>query len=375
MGNSLELHMQDLNGVDVVDFYNVTQAYLMELNKRPEVAMAYSSFDVRFPQWLVDVDAAKCKRAGVSPSTVLSTLSAYYGSQYISNINLYSKVYYVMIQAEADQRLDPETLSNAFVRMNDGQMAPLSQFVTLEKVYGADALTRFNMYNSIKVNVMPTPGFSTGDTIKAIEETATSSLQSGYKTDFGGITREESQTSSNATAIIFAICILMIYLILSALYESYILPFAVILSIPFGLMGSFIFAQIYGLDNNIYLQTGLIMLIGLLSKTAILITEYASARRAAGMSLVAAAISAAKARFRAILMTALSMVFGLLPLMTSSGVGANGNRSLAAGTVGGMVIGTLALMFIVPALFVAFQWLQERVAKPVDLDEEQCDVE
>ncbi len=375
MGNSLELHTQDLNGVDVVDFYNVTQAYLAELNKRPEVAMAYCPFEVRFPQWLVDVDAAKCKRAGVSPKTVLGTLSAYYGSQYVSNINLYSKVYYVMIQAEPEQRFSPETLSNAFVRMDNGKMAPLSQFVTLTKVYGADALTRFNMYNSIKVNVMPTPGYSTGDTIKAIEETAATSLQSGFKTDFGGITREESQASGNTTAIIFAICILMIYLILSALYESYILPFAVILSIPFGLMGSFIFAQLYGLDNNIYLQTGLIMLIGLLSKTAILITEYASARREAGMSLVAAAVSAAKARFRAILMTALSLIFGLLPLMTSNGVGANGNKSLAAGTVGGMVIGTLALMFIVPAFFVFFQWLQERFVKPVNLEEEQTDVE
>ncbi|MFR9637849.1 MAG: efflux RND transporter permease subunit [Rikenellaceae bacterium] len=375
MGNALELYTQDLNSIDVVDFYTTTQQYIMALNQRPEVSMSYSTFDVRFPQWLVDVDAAKCKRAGVSPSTVLSTLSAYYGSQYVSNINLYSKVYKVMIQAEPDQRLDPETLKNSFVRMDDGQMAPLSQFVTLTKVYGADALSRFNMYNSIAINVMPSDGYSTGDTIKAIRETVETSLPTGFKTDFGGITREESNMSGNTTAIIFAICVLMIYLILSALYESYILPLAVILSIPFGLMGSFIFAQLFGLDNNIYLQTGLIMLIGLLSKTAILITEYASARRAAGMSIVAAAVSAAKARFRAILMTALSMIFGLLPLMMSNGVGANGNKSLASGTVGGMLIGTLALMFVTPAFFVFFQWLQEKFSKPVDLEAEQTDVE
>ncbi|MFI3259347.1 MAG: efflux RND transporter permease subunit [Rikenellaceae bacterium] len=375
MGNALEVYAQDLNGGDLTQFYMNTQAYLAQLNQRPEVMMAYSSFDIRFPQWLVEVDAAKCKMAGVAPNTVLSTLSGYYGSQYVSNINLYSKVYKVMIQGEPDTRLDPESLNDTFVRMNDGQMAPLSQFVKLTKVYGADALTRFNMYNSISANVMLKPGYSTGEGIAAVRETADSALASGYKVDFGGITREESEAGGNTTAIIFAICVLMIYLILSALYESYILPFAVILSIPFGLMGSFVFAQIFGLDNNIYLQTGLIMLIGLLSKTAILITEYASARRASGMSIVAAAVSAAKARFRAILMTALSMVFGLLPLMMSNGVGANGNRSLASGTVGGMVIGTIALMFIVPAFFVLFQWLQERFVKRVDFDEEQTDVE
>ncbi len=359
LGNALEMYTQDTQGGDITEFYMNTMKYLGALNQRPEISMAYSTFDIRFPQWLVDVDAAKCKRAGVSPSTVLSTLSGYYGSQYVSNINRFSKVYMVMIQAEPDQRLDETSLENVFVRMNDGQMAPLSQFVTLTRVYGADALSRFNMYNSIQVNAMPAPGYSTGDAIKAVEETAAVALPKGYAYDFGGITREEAG-GGNTTAIIFGICILMIYLILSALYESYILPFAVILSIPFGLLGSFIFAQLYGLDNNIYLQTGLIMLIGLLSKTAILITEFATARRLAGMSIVAAAVSAAKARFRAILMTALSMIFGLLPLMMSTGVGANGNISLAAGTVGGMFIGTLALMFITPSFFIFFQWLQER---------------
>ncbi|MFI3319546.1 MAG: efflux RND transporter permease subunit [Rikenellaceae bacterium] len=359
LGNALEMHMQDLHGGDIGEFFMTTQKYLGALNQRPEISMAYSSFNVNFPQWFVEVDAAKCKRAGISPSTVLSTLSGYYGGQYVSDINRFTKVYKVMMQADPQYRLDETSLSNSFVRMADGQMAPLSQFVKLERVYGAEALTRFNMYNSIQVNAMAADGYSSGDAIKAVQEVAAEALPKGYGFDFGGITREESGTG-NTTAIIFAICILMIYLILSALYESYILPFAVILSIPFGLMGSFVFAKIYGLENNIYLQTGLIMLIGLLSKTAILITEFATARRKAGMSITAAALSAAKARFRAILMTALSMIFGLLPLMMSNGVGANGNRSLAAGTVGGMLIGTLALMFIVPSFFIFFQWLQEK---------------
>ncbi|MFI3289700.1 MAG: efflux RND transporter permease subunit [Rikenellaceae bacterium] len=361
VGNALEMYTQDKKGVETTEFYMNTMQYLGALNQRPEIAMAYSSFNVNFPQWEVDVDAAKCKRAGVSPSTVLSTISAYYGSQYVSNINRFSKVYRVMIQADPEYRVDEKTLDNTFVRMNNGEMAPISQFVTMKRVYGADALSRFNLYSSIQISAMTAPGYSTGDAIKAVNEVAETNLPQGVGIDFGGITREESGTSGgSSTAIIFGICFLMIYLILSGLYESYILPLAVILSIPFGLMGSFVFAQIFGLDNNIYLQTGLIMLIGLLSKTAILITEYASARRLAGMSIVAAAVSAAKARFRAILMTALSMVFGLLPLMMSSGVGANGNRSLASGTVGGMVIGTLALMFITPAFFIFFQWLQEK---------------
>ncbi|MFI3247585.1 MAG: efflux RND transporter permease subunit [Rikenellaceae bacterium] len=363
VGNALEMYSQDKKGVDVNEFFTTTQQYLAALNQRPEIAMAYSTFNVNFPQWEVSVDAAMCKRAGVSPSTVLSTLSAYYGSQYVSNINRFSKVYRVMIQADPEYRVDENTLKNTFVRMDNGEMSPLSQFVTLKRVYGADALSRFNLYTSIQVNAMANEGFSTGDAIKAVNEVAETSLPQGFGIDFGGITREESETAGGSgTALIFGICFLMIYLILSALYESYILPLAVILSIPFGLMGSFIFAQIFGLDNNIYLQTGLIMLIGLLSKTAILITEYASARRASGMSIVAAAVSAAKARFRAILMTALSMIFGLLPLMMSTGVGANGNRSLASGTVGGMIIGTLALMFITPSFFIFFQWLQEKIS-------------
>ena len=265
-----------------------------------------------------------------------------------------------MIQADPKFRMDEASLDNAFVRMSNGEMAPLSQFVSLTRSYGAESLSRFNMFKSIAVNAMPAEGYSTGDAIRAVQETAAEALPKGYGYDFGGITREESQ-QSGTTVIIFGICILMIYLILSALYESFIVPFAVIFAVPVGLMGSFLFAKLMGLENNIYLQTGLIMLIGLLAKTAILLTEYAAERRKAGMGLIASAVSAAKARLRPILMTALTMIFGLLPLMVATGVGANGNRSLGTGAVGGMVIGTLALLFIVPALFVTFQWLQERL--------------
>ena len=349
MGNALELHMQDKMGGDMNEFFTTTQQYLGALNQRPEISMAYSTFDVRYPQWTVEVDAAKCKRAGITPDAVLSTLSGYYGGQYVSNFNRFSKVYRVMIQADPVFRLDETSLDNAFVRMSNGEMAPLSQFVTLTRSYGAESLSRFKMYNSIAVNAMPADGYSTGDAIKAVQETAEQSLPKGYGYDYGGITREENQ-QSGTTIIIFGICFLMIYLILSALYESFIIPFAVLLSVPCGLMGSFLFAWMFGLENNIYLQTGLIMLIGLLAKTAILLTEYAAERRKAGMGLIASAVSAAKARLRPILMTALTMIFGLFPLMMSSGVGANGNRSLGTGVVGGMTI--------------AFQWLQERL-RPV----------
>ena len=360
MGNALDLNVQDKQGGDMNTFFQTTQQYLAALNRRPEISMAYSTFDVRYPQWTVEVDASKCKRAGIAPDQVLSTLSGYYGGQYVSNFNRFSKVYKVMIQADPKFRLDEASLNNAFVRMSNGEMAPLSQFVTLTRSYGAESLSRFNMFNSIAVNAMPAEGYSTGDAIRAVQETAEIALPKGYGYDFGGITREESQ-QSGTTVIIFGICILMIYLILSALYESFLIPFAVILAVPAGLMGSFLFARIAGLENNIYLQTGLIMLIGLLAKTAILLTEYAAERRKAGMGLIASAVSAAKARFRPILMTVLTMIFGLFPLVVATGVGANGNRSLGTGVVGGMFIGTLALLFIVPVLFISFQWLQERL--------------
>ncbi len=361
-GNGFEMHLQDTKGGDVNTFFQTSQKFLMELNQRPEIAMAYTTFNVNFPQYTVDIDAAKCKRAGISPTEVLDALSGYYGGQYVSNFNRFSKVYRVMIQAGPEHRQNPESLDNVFVRVN-GQMAPISQFVTLTKSYGPEVYNRFNMYNSIAINGNPAEGYSSGDAIRAIREVAENSLPKDYSYEFSGITREESQTSSN-TVIIFGICIILIYLLLSALYESFLIPFAVILAVPCGLMGSFLFAKVMGLENNIYLQTGLIMLIGLLSKTAILLTEYAAERRACGMSLAQAAVSAAKVRLRPILMTALTMIFGMIPLMFSTGVGANGNSSLGTGAVGGMVIGTLALLFLVPSLFIVFQYLQEKV-KPI----------
>ena len=376
MGNALELHLQDRSGGDISTFFMNSQKYLAALNARPEIAAAYSTFDIRYPQWRIDIDAAKCKRAGVSPTSVLSTLSGYYGGQYISDFNRFSKVYRVMMQADPQYRLDESSLNNIFVRTDKGEMAPLSHFVTMTRTYGAETINRFNMYTSIAVNAMPADGYSTGEAIQAVKETADEAMPRGYGYGFGGITREEEQ-QTNTTTIIFIICVTMIYLILCALYESFLIPFAVILSVPIGLMGSFLFAKMFGCENNIYLQTGLIMLIGLISKTAILLTEYAVDRRKAGMGLTASAVSAAKARLRPILMTALTMVFGLLPLMVSTGVGANGNRALGSGTVGGLLIGTLAMLFIVPAFYIFFQWLQEKLspAQAVPTDDWQIQEE
>lgn len=366
-GNSLDLNLQDLAGGDIETFTKVVNDYTEALRKRPEIARAYSSFSLDYPQWEIELDAAKCKRAGISPDEVLATLSGYYGGLYASNFNRFSRIYRVMIQADPKYRLDTKSMENCFVRMANGEMAPLSQFLSLKRVYGAEVLERFNMYNSIGVNVMPADGYSSGDAIQAIKETAATALPIGYGYDFGGITREENQQSNN-TVIIFGISLLIIYLLLAALYESLLLPFPVLLSIPAGVLGSFLFARMMGMENNIYLQIGLVMLIGLLAKTAILLTEYASDRRRAGMSLAQAAVAAARARLRPILMTVLTMVVGLLPLMFAHGVGANGNSSLGAGVIGGMIIGTLGLLFFVPVLFVAFQWLQEKI-RPMRLSD------
>ena len=360
------MYLQDRAGGEIDDFYKVYLQFIGALNQRPEIERAYSTFNINFPQYVVDIDAAKAKRAGISPTEILSTLSGYYGGQYVSNINRFSKVYRVMIQADPKYRLDTRSLDNVFVRMQNGEMAPISQFVELTKVYGPEVLNRFNLYNSIAVTGTAADGYSSGDAIEAIREVAAQVLPKGYGFEFGGITREEAQTGSNTT-IIFGICILLIYLILSALYESFIIPFAVILSVPCGLMGSFLFAKAMGLENNIYLQTGLIMLIGLLAKTALLLTEYAGDRRRAGMSLTQAAVSAAKVRLRPILMTVLTMVFGMIPLVLASGVGAHGNSTLGTGVVGGMIVGTLALLFLVPTLFIVFQALQEKI-KPLEFD-------
>lgn len=362
-GNSTELYLEDKTGGEMSTFYQLAMQYLGALNQRPEVAMAYTSYAMNFPQIAVDVDAAKCKRAGISPNTVLDALGSYCGGSYVSNFNKFGKVYRVMLQASPETRLDKHALDNMFVRNGD-EMAPISQFVTIKNVLGAEVAKRFNLYNTITVNVNAAEGYSTGEVQQAIKEVAEEMLPTGYGYEYGGMAREEASSGGAQTVFVYVLCVVLIYLILSCLYESFWVPLAVIFSVPFGLMGSFLFAKIAGLENNIYLQTGVIMLIGLLAKTAILLTEYASERRKAGMGLIASALSAAKARFRPILMTVLTMVSGLLPLMVASGVGANGNRSLGTGTVGGMVVGTLALLFIVPSLFIAFQWLQERL-RPV----------
>ncbi|MCD8317448.1 MAG: efflux RND transporter permease subunit [Paraprevotella sp.] len=365
MGNSIELQLQDHVGGDLTTFYQNTMKFIGVLNLRPEISMAYTTFNPSFPIYNVDVDAAKCKRAGISPSDVLSTLGGYCGGIYASNFNLFSKVYRVMIQGDPQYRLDQKSLDNIFVRVN-GEMAPISQFLTVQKGMGPEITNRFNLFDAITCNINPADGYSTGQAMQAIEEVFSQTMPSRYQYEFGSISREEQATTgSNDTVFIYAICVVLIFLILSCLYESFLVPLAVILSVPCGLMGSFLFAKILGLENNIYLQTGVIMLIGLLSKTAILITEFASERRRQGMGIVEAAYSAAQARFRPILMTVLTMIFGMLPLMFATGAGANGNSSLGTGVVGGMLIGTLALLFVTPVFFIVIQFLQEKIRPPM----------
>ena len=361
--NGFELHVQDKHGGTINDLLEQTNHLIAALNERPEISRAFTKFSLKYPQYRVEVDAALCKRRGVSPTDVLQALSGYIGGSYASNFVRFTKLYRVMVQASPEYRMDTESLNNIFVRTSSGEMSPIGQYLTLTRIYGSETLSRFNLFPSIQVGGTAAEGYSSGQMIDAIRETAEAELPEGYGYEFGGMTREEA-SAQNTTALVFVICIVFIYLILCALYESLFIPMAVILSVPFGLAGSFIFARLWGLENNIYMQTGLIMLIGLLSKTAILLTEYASARRRQGMSILAAALDAAAVRLRPILMTSLTMIFGLLPLAIATGVGANGNRSLGVGAIGGMFIGTIALLFIVPILFVFFQTVEERVFKP-----------
>lgn len=358
--SGFELQLQDKTGGDINKFFQIYQQFIGALNQRPEIQQAYSTFNPTFPQYMVNVDVAKTKQAGISPSVVLSTLQGYYGGMYVSNFNRFGKLYRVMMQADPSARISPETLNQVKVRVGN-EMSPITNFITLERVYGPDIISRFNLFTSISVSGTPNPGYSNGDAIKAIQEVAAQTLPMGYGYEFSGMTREEQNSSAASTAIVFGLCLLFVYLLLSAQYESYILPLSVILSIPLGLMGSFLFAKILGVNNNIYLQIGLIMLIGLLAKNAILIVEFALDRRKTGMSIVGAAIAGAAARLRPILMTGFAMIIGLLPLMLANGVGANGNRSLGTGAVGGMLIGMILQVLIVPALFVAFQKIQEKI--------------
>ena len=344
------MHLQDKSDGSLTDFYNIYLRFIGALNQRPEIAMAYSTFNINFPQYVVSIDAAKAKRAGVSPNAILSTLSGYYGGQYVSNVNRFSKMYYVTIQSDPKYRLNTESLNNVFVRTNNGEMAPLGQFVDLTRVYSSEVLNRFNMYSSIAVNGTAADGYSSGDAIHAIQEVAAQVLPKGYGYDFDGITREEAQTGSNTT-IIFGICLLLIYLILSALYESFLIPFAVILSVPCGLLGSFLFAKMMGLENNIYLQTGIIMLIGLVAKNGILIVEFANQKQDAGLNKREAIEQASLQRLRPILMTSASTILGLLPLTMASGEGAQGRIAMGVAVVGGMVVSTLLTLYIVPAIY------------------------
>ena len=360
VSNGLEIYIQDRQGGTIDNLQKYTNQFIAALNKRPEIQSAMTSFDSRFPQYMVEVDAAKCKRQSVTPSDVLSTMSSYIGGNYASNINRFSKLYRVMIQASPEFRLDLQSLNNIFVRSSDQKMIPVNQFVTLTKVYGPESLTRFNLFSSIMVSASAANGYSSGEAIKAVQEVSKQTLPSGYGYEFSGLSRDEA-TSGSTTLIIFIICLVFVYVILCCLYESIFIPLAVMLSIPFGLLGSFLFAKMFGIENNIYMQTGLIMLIGLLSKTSILLTEYASTRRHHGMSLAQSAMSASSVRLRPILMTALCMIIGMLPLVFATGAGANGNTSLGVGVVGGMLVGTITLLVIEPVLFIVFQSIEERV--------------
>lgn len=358
--NGFELYVQDHNGGEVEDLKNITFNFLEQLNKRPEISRATTSFDTKYPQYLVEVDAAACKRNGVSPSDVLDALSGYIGGSYASNLNKFSKLYRVMVQASPEFRLDTNALASMFVRNSAREMSPISQYITVQRVFGTESLSRFNLFPAIRVNGNAAQGYSSGQAIAAVKEVAAQTLPMGYGFEFSGMAREEA-SSGAGTLTIFVICVVFIYLILCSLYESLFIPIAVIISVPFGLAGSLLFANLSGLENNIYLQVGLLMLIGMLAKTAILLTEYALERRRSGMSIVASALSAARVRLRPILMTSLTLIFGMLPMAFASGVGANGNKSIGIGTCGGMAVGILALLFLVPVLFVVFQWLEERI--------------
>jgi Cation/multidrug efflux pump len=366
--SGVSIVMQDRTGGSLNRFFGVVKDYLAELNKRPEFQTAQTSYNPNYPQYMLYVDVAKCKQSGISPQTVLTTLQGYYGGLYASNFNAYGKLYRVMIQGSPETRMTPESLNSIYVR-TPGGMAPAQEFCRMERVYGPSNINRFNLFTSINVTATVASGYSTGEAIKAAQEVAADILPAGYTYDYSGLTREEAK-SSNTTHLIFILCFVFIYLILSAQYESYILPLSVVLSVPFGLAGCFIFTMLFGHANDIYMQISLIMLIGLLAKNAILIVQFALERRQTGMAISWAAVLGAAARLRPILMTSLAMVIGLLPMMFASGVGKNGNQTLGAAAVGGMLIGTLLQVLVVPGLFVIFQTLQEKF-KPMQFEGEE----
>lgn len=370
--NGLTFSMLDRTGGDVNNFFKITQNFLAELNKRPEIGTAMTSYNSQYPQYMIDVNVAKCKQSGIDPSTVLTAMQGYYGGLYASNFNSFGKLYRVMIQADPKMREDLKSMNNVYVRTANG-MAPINEFVTMTKVYGPQEIARFNLFTSIDVNATAADGYSSGDAIRAIEEVASTTLPTGFGYEFSGLTRSE-QESSSSTMIIFALCLTFVYLILSAQYESYLVPLSVILSIPFGIAGAFIFTDLFGKQNDIYMQIALIMLIGLLAKNAILIVQFALERRRTGMALSWASVLGAQARLRPILMTSLAMIIGLMPLLIPIGVGYNGNMTLGAAAIGGMLIGMICQLLIVPALFYIFQYLQEKV-KPLEFDDDNATVD
>ena len=366
--SGVSLVMQDRTGGDLTKFFNIVKDFLVELNKRPEIQTAQTSYNPNYPQYMISVDVAKCKQAGISPRVVLTTLQGYYGGLYASNFNAYGKLYRVMVQGSPETRMTEESLNNIYVRTGAG-MSPVKEFCNLNRVYGPSNINRFNLFTSINVTATVASGYSSGEAIKAAQEVAADVLPTGYSYDYTGLTREEAK-ATNSTAIIFLLCFIFIYLILSAQYESYILPLSVVLSVPFGLAGCFLFTNLFGHANDIYMQISLIMLIGLLAKNAILIVQFALERRQTGMAISWSAVLGAAARLRPILMTSLAMVIGLLPMMFASGVGKNGNQTLGAAAVGGMLIGTILQLFVVPTLFVIFQSLQEKFS-PLKFEDEE----
>ena len=381
--NGMTFSMQDRTGGDLDKFFKITKDFIAALNARPEFSNAMTSFNSSYPQYQINVDVAKCKQSGISPSAVLTTMQGYFGGMYSSNFNSYGKLYRVYVQGDPKMREDISSMQNIYVRTAKGEMAPVSEYVTLKKVYGPQVVNRFNLFTSIDVNASPADGYSTGDCIKAMEEVSKQVLPSGYTYEFSGLTRNEAE-SSNSTGMVLVLCLVFVYLILSAQYESYLLPLTVILSIPFGLAGAFLFTNLFGKNNDIYMQIALIMLVGLLAKNAILIVQFALERRRLGMAISWSAILGAAARLRPILMTALAMIIGLLPLIITGipglslvmapVVGENGYITLGAAAIGGMLIGTFCQVMIVPCLFVIFEWLQEKI-KPIDFHDDKAAVE
>ena len=388
--SDIELNMLDRTGGDLNKFNDVVHSYMDALKQRPEINSAQTTFNPSFPQYMMDIDAAACKKAGISPRDILVTMQGYFGGLYASNFNSFGKMYRVMIQASPEATKNMESLNRIKIR-NGNEMAPITQFVSLKKIYGPDVISRFNLYTSIKVMVAPASGYTSGQALQAIAEVAKENLPTGFGYELGGMAREEAETSGGTTAIIFVLCFVFVYLLLSAQYESYILPLAVLLSVPAGLLGSFLFVNGFSalgsipalkmiigtMSNDIYMQIALIMLMGLLAKNAILIVEFALDRRKQGMGIAWAAVLGASARLRPILMTSLAMIVGLIPLMLAVGVGAHGNRTLGASAIGGMLVGMIFQIFIVPVLFVIFQWLQEKF-KPIEwdsLDESEVEAE